>query len=269
MRSVFYLHNESVNIWSHLLPTLAYLVVLLATDYSTLRDEKNGGVRLSTADNAVLQTYIAGSVVCLMFSVGVYFPPSVGNEKNWSSSLTPPYTGLVSYRCCTLGAGRHAVPEVGLSGHLAECRRLRHHLHLCRPLRQAWPSGFLHLAFRPLRHIGAFRRLESARRRTAGGSLAVSLIFSFICSEPAVERCARCSAQPLTIDADCKPHQSRTVRRTRSQRLPFRRAHSHRPRHGRPVEFPHPIMDFHGLLLPSRDSVLCHSGAGEVLPRYF
>lgn len=71
LRSVFYLHNESVNIWSHLLPTLAYLIILLVTDYSTLRQPQNGGVRLSTADNAVLQTYIAGSIVCLVFSVGV------------------------------------------------------------------------------------------------------------------------------------------------------------------------------------------------------
>lgn len=63
-QSIFYLHNESVNIWSHLLPTLVYLSVLLATDYKILHN----GVTLSTADNAVIQTYIAGSIACLTFS---------------------------------------------------------------------------------------------------------------------------------------------------------------------------------------------------------
>lgn len=65
LQSIFYLHNESVNIWSHLLPTIFYLAVLLATDYSTLHN----GVDLSAADNAVLQTYIAGSITCLALSV--------------------------------------------------------------------------------------------------------------------------------------------------------------------------------------------------------
>lgn len=86
LRSVFYLHNESVNIWSHLVPTLAYLVVLLATDFSTLRDSKTAGVQLSAADNAVLQTYTAGSIVCLMFSVGVSPSPPAENKENQSSS---------------------------------------------------------------------------------------------------------------------------------------------------------------------------------------
>lgn len=63
--SIFHLHNESVNIWSHLLPTLFYLSVLLATDYSILHN----GVDISTADNAVIQTYVFGSIMCLIFSV--------------------------------------------------------------------------------------------------------------------------------------------------------------------------------------------------------
>ncbi|KAL2041640.1 hypothetical protein N7G274_005424 [Stereocaulon virgatum] len=64
LRSIFHLHNESVNIWSHLLPTLFYLSVLLATDYSILHN----GIDISTADNAVIQTYVFGSITCLIFS---------------------------------------------------------------------------------------------------------------------------------------------------------------------------------------------------------
>lgn len=65
VQSIFYLHNESVNIWSHLSPTLAYLAVLLATDYSALHT----GVDLSTADNTILQTYVFCCISCLAFSV--------------------------------------------------------------------------------------------------------------------------------------------------------------------------------------------------------
>ncbi|KAL9629775.1 MAG: hypothetical protein Q9164_006731, partial [Protoblastenia rupestris] len=57
-QSIFYLHNESVNIWSHILPTLVYVSVLLATDYSILHN----GADLSTVDNTVIQTYVAGSI---------------------------------------------------------------------------------------------------------------------------------------------------------------------------------------------------------------
>ncbi|KAL9123678.1 MAG: hypothetical protein Q9217_006914, partial [Psora testacea] len=64
-QSIFYLHNESVNIWSHILPTLFYLSVLLATDYSILHN----GANLSTIDNTVIQTYVAGSIACLSFSL--------------------------------------------------------------------------------------------------------------------------------------------------------------------------------------------------------
>jgi hypothetical protein len=67
VQSIFYLHNESVNIWTHLLPTLVYVAVLLVTDYSTLHN----GIKLSSADNTALQAYIVGAIACLTFSVGL------------------------------------------------------------------------------------------------------------------------------------------------------------------------------------------------------
>lgn len=66
-QSIFYIHNESVNIWTHLLPTSVYVVVLLLTDYSTLHN----GIKLSSADNAALHAYIVGAIACLTFSVGL------------------------------------------------------------------------------------------------------------------------------------------------------------------------------------------------------
>ena len=76
--SVFYLHNESVNTWSHLLPALSYISIL-AIDYSIL----HGGVDLLPADSIVLQIYVAGSISCLLCSV------CASAETIKSTPLTP------------------------------------------------------------------------------------------------------------------------------------------------------------------------------------
>lgn len=170
-QSIFYLHNESVNIWSHLLPTLVYLSVLLATNYSILHN----GVDLSTADTTVIQTYIAGSIVCLTLSVCL-----TPGGKNEETSIADTFTGFVPYRRCTFGASGDALPEVGLSGHLAERSRVRGNVHLCRLLWPAEPPGFLHLNFCHLRDRRVFRRIKSARRRAPSGSLEVSLISIYL-----------------------------------------------------------------------------------------
>ena len=65
LKSLFYLHNETVNIWSHLLPTLGYFLALIGTDYSILTT----GVKISAADGAAIQLYVVASVFCLLFSV--------------------------------------------------------------------------------------------------------------------------------------------------------------------------------------------------------
>ena len=65
LQSLFYLHNQTVNIWSHLLPTLGYFLALIGTDYSIL----TSGVKTSAAKNAAIQSYVVASVFCLLFSV--------------------------------------------------------------------------------------------------------------------------------------------------------------------------------------------------------
>ena len=63
--SLFYPHNELVNTWSHLLPAIFFLFLLLAADCTVLCS----GVEISFQDNLIMQTYIGGTACCLFFSV--------------------------------------------------------------------------------------------------------------------------------------------------------------------------------------------------------
>lgn len=63
--SLFYLHNETVNIWSHLLVGIFFTSLLLATDYSILHDCP----QLSASDTLAVQSYLAGATGCLFLSV--------------------------------------------------------------------------------------------------------------------------------------------------------------------------------------------------------
>lgn len=74
-QSIFYLHNESVNIWSHIISALIYLSEFLLFGYSSLPD----GVSFFTADNALVHTYIANCLACLIFSVRISLREN--NEK--------------------------------------------------------------------------------------------------------------------------------------------------------------------------------------------
>ncbi|OJJ96373.1 hypothetical protein ASPACDRAFT_34852 [Aspergillus aculeatus ATCC 16872] len=62
--SLFHLHNESVNTWSHILPGVYFLVILLAIDYwiAPLPFE------VPLSDILAVQTYVAGTAGCLVFS---------------------------------------------------------------------------------------------------------------------------------------------------------------------------------------------------------
>ncbi len=68
-KSLFYLHNETVNIWSHLLVGIFFVSLLLATDYSVLRECP----KLSVSDTLAVQSYLAGATGCLFLSVSHVF----------------------------------------------------------------------------------------------------------------------------------------------------------------------------------------------------
>ena len=65
-QSLFYLHNESVNTWSHLLPACGYVAWLFLADWPTFWNSRDGIV---WTDAAVVRVYVVGTAGCLFLSV--------------------------------------------------------------------------------------------------------------------------------------------------------------------------------------------------------
>ena len=71
LRSLFYLHNELINTWSHLIPAMVYLAMWMGFDVSIFRyDLKDSTTCL--ADWTIVQIYVAGTMICLGLSVSDY-----------------------------------------------------------------------------------------------------------------------------------------------------------------------------------------------------
>lgn len=71
LRSLFYLHNELINTWSHLIPALAYLAILMGYDVRIFHyDLKDSTTCL--ADWTTVQIYVMGTMICLGLSVSDY-----------------------------------------------------------------------------------------------------------------------------------------------------------------------------------------------------
>ena len=70
--SLFYVHNEFVNIWSHFLPAIVHLSLLVRGSVVTFEEN---GKQTSGMDTAMVQLYIWSAILCLLSSVCV---PSTG-----------------------------------------------------------------------------------------------------------------------------------------------------------------------------------------------
>lgn len=77
-KSLFYRHNELVNTWSHLIPGLCSLGLLVQADYSALHD----GADISFVDKLVVQLYLAGTAGCLLLSVSYLSIQCPGDEDD-------------------------------------------------------------------------------------------------------------------------------------------------------------------------------------------
>ena len=62
--SLFYSHNELVNIWSHLVPAFCHLALLLGLDVWVFHGDNN----VSSADSAIFQLYIICTAGCDLLS---------------------------------------------------------------------------------------------------------------------------------------------------------------------------------------------------------
>ncbi|KAF0450710.1 putative hemolysin-III channel protein Izh2 [Gigaspora margarita] len=63
MRSLFYLHNESVNIWSHLTGALIFIILSITTSFSL-----SAYPSITPLDFLVQYSFLAGVLLCLTFS---------------------------------------------------------------------------------------------------------------------------------------------------------------------------------------------------------
>ena len=88
-QSLFYPHNELVNTWSHLLPAVLYLVMLLGVDVKLFRYELQE-VEVKASDMRVVQLYILGTVILLLCSVRhvqlFFFADRMVNTDPWRYS---------------------------------------------------------------------------------------------------------------------------------------------------------------------------------------
>lgn len=72
--SLFYMHNESVNTWSHIVLEISFLILLLAIDYWIAQLP----FKVPFSDMLAIQSYVAGTAGCLVFSVR--HPPLVPQD---------------------------------------------------------------------------------------------------------------------------------------------------------------------------------------------
>ncbi|KAG9307485.1 hypothetical protein G9A89_017315 [Geosiphon pyriformis] len=90
LKSLFYLHNESVNIWSHFLGAIAFIVIAFTTYIYTLSHKPS----INWWDFLVFYCFLAGAIVCLGLS-SLFHTFSCHSEKvcaNWNRC---DYIGIV------------------------------------------------------------------------------------------------------------------------------------------------------------------------------
>ncbi|KAI9039418.1 hemolysin-III family protein [Aspergillus affinis] len=88
--SLFYLHNESINTWSHLLPGTYFVTLLLAVEYWV----SHLPFDVTLADVLAIQSYIAGTAGCLIFSA-VFHATNAHSEEVATVFLKLDYLGII------------------------------------------------------------------------------------------------------------------------------------------------------------------------------
>lgn len=68
--SLWYIHNETVNVWSHLSIGIFFLAMALWASFPAL----HRGYAFNRADLIAVQTYLVGATICCLFSVSALSP---------------------------------------------------------------------------------------------------------------------------------------------------------------------------------------------------
>ncbi|KAI2602749.1 hemolysin-III channel protein-like protein Izh2 [Hypoxylon sp. NC1633] len=106
--SLCYLHNESVNIWSHLVPGVLFLAMIIWAALPAL----HGGYAFKRADLLALQTYLVGAAACCLFSA-FYHCVSCHSEHVSRYCLKLDYLGIA----CNITSTCVSATYFGLHGH--------------------------------------------------------------------------------------------------------------------------------------------------------
>ena len=88
--SLFYLHNEFVNIWSHLLPAFCYLAFSLGLYFETFHSD----FQIPAADSAFFQVCVLCTAGCLLLSA-IYHCANSHSEHVSRCSLKLDYLGIL------------------------------------------------------------------------------------------------------------------------------------------------------------------------------
>ncbi|RIA86658.1 hemolysin-III related-domain-containing protein [Glomus cerebriforme] len=91
VKSLFYIHNESVNIWSHLVGAIAFIILGFATYFYVLMKQPY----VKTWDFFVFYMFLLGAMICLAFS-STFHTLCCHSEKvcaNWNRC---DYIGIVT-----------------------------------------------------------------------------------------------------------------------------------------------------------------------------
>ena len=141
--SLFYLHNESVNIWSHLLGGVFFFALLLTADYSIFHTVPE----IALSDAVAVQFYLAGATGCLFLSVSIVPVFELRDSSHAASNLL---LGFLPLHHKSLPRSLPSLSETGLLGH---CSQHNNHVYICCLLRTLcrWrPPSRLHFSYHRL-----------------------------------------------------------------------------------------------------------------------
>ncbi|KAF9100490.1 hypothetical protein BGX27_000370 [Mortierella sp. AM989] len=90
IRSLWFLHNETVNIWSHLLGAVAFIIIAPIAYFKFLAVHDS----IKWTDVAVMYAFLAGAIMCLSMSAS-FHTFSCHSEKACSQWIRCDYLGII------------------------------------------------------------------------------------------------------------------------------------------------------------------------------